>query len=156
MMRTIVLVGLLTMAALTAGTVFVGQAVWDRVRSKPIDMSEVQQRIGVHAPRALTSIIKRDGIAFHAHALLASFIEHSSGDPAAAGVQWVKAAAHARTTDDLQQVIEGLRWGRDHSADRESFQSTICSFVEGNYWSGLQREAFTELGLNCPRLRRRD
>ncbi|MFN0074573.1 MAG: hypothetical protein ACKVVP_24085 [Chloroflexota bacterium] len=153
--RWVILVGILGIMAVSITGSWLAHGAWERVRSKPLDMTELQQRIGIQMPHAVKSFVKRDDIAFRAHATLALLIERTDGAPAAVGVQWVKAAAHARSETDLQQVSRGLQWSQHRAGATEAHQRTLCSFVEGGYWTGLQREAFAAAGLRCSRPPRR-
>ncbi len=125
------------------------QGAWNRVRARPIDMTEVQHRIGIQAPSTVTAFVKRDGVAFRAHTVLATLITRTNGAPSAVEVQWLKADAHARTSSDLQQVTSGLQWAQERSASDPAIEPTLCTYVEGGYWTGLQREAFNAAGTQC-------
>jgi hypothetical protein len=140
------LVALVIMGALTS---YVAQGAWNRIRTRPLDVTEVRHRIGIQAPQTITSFVKRDGVAFRAHALLADILARSNGAPSAVGVQWVKAAAHARTDAELRQVVRGLQWTVQHSSDHPTLMSTLCTYVEDGWWSGLQRQAFQAAGIEC-------
>ena len=70
-------------------------AHWDRARSEPLDVTHVRERLGFYPPTRLVAFDKRDALACRAHLMLAEVIQHSNGDPTAAGVQWVRAAARA-------------------------------------------------------------
>jgi hypothetical protein len=118
-------------------------------------MTHVRQQLGVHTPGPVSAIIKRDGVAFRAHSLLAGLIARTNGAPSAVGVQWVKAAAHARTDAELQQVVQGLQWAQQRSAHQAELEPTLCAYVEDGWWTGLQREAFTSAGIQCSPGRRR-
>src|SRR3954447_5162087 len=128
--RWVIIGTLLTLVVGGILTTLVAQGAWNRVRTRPLDMTEVQRHIGIQAPRTITSFVKRDGIAFRAHAVLADVIARTNGAPSAVGVQWFKAAAHARTDSDLQQVVRGLQWTMQHSTDKPALQSTLCTYVE--------------------------
>jgi hypothetical protein len=148
--RWVLIGGFLTVLVGGILTSFVAQGAWNRVRTRPLDMTQVQHHIGIQAPHTVTSFVKRDGIAFRAHAFLADVIERANGAPSAVGVQWVKAAAHARTDSELRQVVHGLQWSVQHSTDSSALQSTLCTYVESGWWTGLQREAFQAANLECP------
>lgn len=134
---------------------FLAQALWGRLRSEPIDASHVQQRLGIQVPFRLVMLVKRDVLAYQAHASLGSFIDATGGDPRASGVQWFKAAAHARSGEELDQVIAGLLVAKRRSSDVDGLQSTICRYVENGYWTGRQRDALAGADLRCPERTRR-
>lgn len=141
-------------AVVVTGSLLANEA-WDRLRSRPVDMTQVKQRMGIQAPAPLIAFVKRDAIAYHAHVVLAASLARAHGSPEAIGVQWVKAAAHARSATELERVSRGLLRSQAESADPAAFQATLCGFVEGGYWTGLQREAFAAADLRCSLVRRR-
>jgi hypothetical protein len=148
--RWVIVGGLLGLLAIGVIGSLVALRAWDRVSSRPLDMTQVRHRIGFQTPAPVLAIIKRDGFAYRAHAALALVIERADGDPVAAGVQWVKAGAHARTNGDLKRVTHGLLTAQQHSSDPLTLESTLCAYVENGHWTGLQREAFDSAGLKCP------
>jgi hypothetical protein len=74
-------------------------------------MTHLREQIGIQTPGPVTAIIKRDDVAFRA-ALLA----RTNGALSAVGVQCVKTPAHARNDANLEQLVQGLRWARQHRA----------------------------------------
>lgn len=154
MMRWVIVGGLIGLVVIGILGTLVAQGAWNRLSTRPIDMTQMQQRIGIQAPSPVAAFFKRDGVAFRAHAGLAMLIAGANGDPSAAGVQWVKAAAHARTDADLDRVSRGLVWAREHTDSVTTLQSTLCSYVENGYWTGVQQQAFEAAGFQCPSFRR--
>ena len=148
--RWLIVGGLIGLPILGLVGSIVAQETWERLSSRPLDMTPVRQRIGFQIPEPVLAIVKRDGFAFRAHAALAVLIERTQGASAAAGVQWVKAAAHGRTDGDLERVTRGLKTARLRSDDSLTLQATLCAYVENGHWSSMQRQAFDGAGLQCP------
>jgi hypothetical protein len=151
MLKVFLLSSVIALVAIMVPLSTVSHGIWDRVRSQPIDATEVRQHLGIRVPTRLVSWIKTDALAFGVHSTLASLIERNHGDPAAYGVQWLKASAHAKTSAEIGQTSAGLLRAKQQSANATSFQTTICSFVEGGYYTGHQREVIASAGLSCRR-----
>jgi hypothetical protein len=73
-------------------------------------------------------------IAWHARStsssevVLGSALNWSGAAPATAGLEWLKAAAHARTESSFERVVEGLRETRARSRDvdlNEALRSAV-------------------------------
>jgi hypothetical protein len=59
-------------------------------------------------PTWLDSLTQRSGIAYPAHAALGTVLERLDLSPAATAVQWLKAAAHARSDAELDWTARGI------------------------------------------------
>lgn len=151
MLKIFLLASVIALLAVMVPLSTVSHDIWDRVRSQPIDVTEVRQHLGIQVPMRLVAWIKTDALAFRVHTTLASLIERSHGDPSAYGVQWFKASAHASPSAELAQASAGLLRAKQQSINATSFQTTICGFVEGGYYTGHQREALASAGLSCRR-----
>jgi hypothetical protein len=60
-------------------------------------------------PSWLESRVQRDAIAYPTHVALARGFALFHASPVAEGLQWMKAAAHARSDDQIRTIGEGLR-----------------------------------------------
>lgn len=141
---------LFCVALLSLGAILAIGAL-DRLRSRPLDGAEVRQRLGLEVPGPVRSLVKRDGIAYPVHMALGGIILATGGDPAAAGVQWFKAAAHARSAEEVVTTASRLAESRTQSRDPTAFDQVICAHVEGGFWTGYQREVTQAAGVGCPR-----
>jgi hypothetical protein len=80
------------------------------------------------APRWASDTLRQDSIAFPIHTALGSVFNWSGAPVAVSETQWVKAAAHARSKSDSEQVAGGLIavWRRhpvpQYFADRVCWQ----------------------------------
>src|SRR5215212_1505123 len=149
MLKVLLLAGVLALIAVMVPIGTMSRGLWERVRARPIDVSEVREHLGIQVPMRLVALVKTDQIAFRVHATMAGLIERNYGDPAAYGVQWFKASAHARSSSEVEQAAAGLLRSKQQSRDVASFQSTICHYVENGYYTGYQRQALSSAGLIC-------
>jgi hypothetical protein len=147
--KVLLLCALVGMLIVAVPTGFVAHAVVGRLRAEPIDATHVKDRLGIHIPFRVITLVKRDVVAYQAHAGLALFIETTGGDSGASAVQWLKAAAHTRSSDNLERVIAGLRAARGRASDVQELQAELCGYVERCSASGRQGEALTSAGLRC-------
>ena len=78
------------------------------------------------AAEGLTAVTDRDAVAYPAHVLAALALEATRADPAAIGLQWLKAAAHARSDARLSRSIRGLRAAHRLSRHPDAFVATMA------------------------------
>src|SRR6188768_3072054 len=90
-----------------------------RVYSRPLDVSGRWQ-----LPEAIQAVIERDEVAYPAHVLLATVLEATRAAPAAVGLQWVKAAAHARNAAQMQRATTGLVEAQQRTSSPAEFWAT--------------------------------
>jgi hypothetical protein len=94
------------------------------LRSVPLDVSGT-----VPLPGVLHRIKDRDEIAYPGHVLLARILAASGGSPMVVGLQWLKAAAHARNPVDLDRAVRGLDAAWKRSRDPDAFARTLRRYV---------------------------
>jgi hypothetical protein len=94
------------------------------LRSVPLDVSGT-----VPLPGIIHRIKDRDEIAYPGHVLLARILAASRGSPTAVGLQWLKAAAHARNPADLDRAARGLDAAWERSQDPVAFARTLRRYV---------------------------
>jgi len=104
--------------------VVLGWRLARRFRSVPLDLSGT-----VALPDVIIRIKDRDEIAYPAHATLATILAVIRGAPVAVGLQWLKAAAHARTPAERERAIRGLQASRLRSRDPEEFATILRRYV---------------------------
>ena len=95
-----------------------------RLYAEPLDVSGTTR-----LPRWLSTVKERDEIAYPAHVALGTLLNRLHGPPAAAGLQWVKAAAHARSPTEVERVVRGLATTRRRSESPDHLEQTLCSYV---------------------------
>ena len=71
-----------------------------------------------------------DDVAYPTHAALGTVLNLAGASPSAAGVQWVKAASHARSPGDVTRAAQGLAQARRYSRDPSRLDATLCAMIE--------------------------
>lgn len=79
-------------------------------------------------PRWAESRLQRDEIAYPSHVALARGFSLLRTSPTAEGLQWLKAAAHARTDDEIRTIGAGLRsaLARSEPGQRQDIAAELC------------------------------
>src|SRR5436309_538172 len=95
-----------------------------RVYSRPLDVSGTWR-----LPPLIQAVKERDAVAYPAHVVLATVLEATHAAPTAVGLQWIKAAAHARTQAQMQRVAVGLAQAQQRTATPAHFSATLCPYV---------------------------
>jgi hypothetical protein len=116
---------------------FIGGQVGVRLCQEPIDVSGTTR-----VPGWFSTLKNRDEIAYPAHAMLGDLLNRTSCSPLAAGLQWLKASAHARTEQDVAVAGQGLVTARGRAAQAEAFDAALCGFV-GRGFARPQQESVT-------------
>ena len=114
-----------------------------RLYAEPLDVSGT-----THLPRWLSTVKERDEIAYPAHVALGTLLNRLHGPPAA-GLQWVKAAAHARSPTEVERVGRGLATTRRRSDSPDHLEQTLCSYVAQGRTRPQQWTALAQTGLSC-------
>jgi hypothetical protein len=118
-----------------------------RICLAPLDVSGTTQ-----IPTHVTTAKGNDGFAYSAHAGLGTALEAFRCSPTATGLQWLKAAAHARSEREASRAASGLAVARERSGAGEQWQSALCGFLGDGSVSPGQALALDEAGLRCPGL----
>jgi len=100
-------------------------------------------------PDWLTVLKERDELAFPAHAALGNILTVLGCSPAASGLQWLKAAAHARTPPEITLASDGLLAVAEHFGSSQALSVVLCPFVAGGYARPSQQQAAERAGLVC-------
>ncbi|MGH2457657.1 MAG: hypothetical protein ACRDIY_02185 [Chloroflexota bacterium] len=82
------------------------------------------------SPDAVAPGLLPDPIAYQTHAALGTALNLLGASPSAAGVQWLKAASHARTDDEVAEAARGIVAARTRSPDPEALDASLCRIVE--------------------------
>lgn len=101
-------------------------------------------------PSWLESRVQRDEIAYPTHVALARGFALFQASPVAEGLQWMKAAAHARSDDQIRTIGEGLRrtLQRTEPAQHAQVSATLCQAAfRGSQTSHSMVVALS--GLDC-------
>jgi hypothetical protein len=83
------------------------------------------------APRWFDAFLQRDSIAYTVHTALGTGLNWVSADPSITEEQWIKAAVHARTRAESEQVAEGLRTVWQRHSSPEGFADRVCWQLRG-------------------------
>jgi hypothetical protein len=100
-------------------------------------------------PAWLIRIKEQDDVAFPAHALLGAVFRVAGCNAAASGLQWLKAAAHARNPGEVEQSVAGLRSAAQCLGSVAALAERLCPLVHGGYANVRQRRAVDGAGLGC-------
>jgi hypothetical protein len=98
-------------------------------------------------PPELQRMTRDDQIAYTYHAALATALS-ATKRWSPAGVQWFKAAAHARSPDQTLQATEGLARALQSGSEAENVASLICRLADRGAHDG-QRAALAQAGEFC-------
>ena len=115
------------------------------VRAQLVDASGV-----THVASWLAAVKEVDEVAFAAHAALGRSFCLLACDPAASGLQWLKAAAHARTPAQAARASEGLQKAAERIGSAQALADRLCRFVADGYANRNQQQIVEEAGLTCP------
>lgn len=130
---------------LVTGIVLVAAALTvARICSTPIDVSGTTS-----LPAWVRAVKERDEIAFPAHLLLARSLTTLGCSPEAIALQWIKAAAHARTPEDLATTRDGLRSTTSPAGVATRVADDLCRRLGSRYASQAQQATVEEAGIDC-------
>src|SRR5262249_50725188 len=130
--RKLMFLGIIGLSALALGCAgLIGSAC-----AAPLDVSGTTR-----LPGWLTGPKARDEVAYPAHLALGEVLTRLGCHPTAAGLQWLKAGAHARSTAEVKQVATGLAAARQRSRAPEELARTLCAYVAGGFARPEQAEA---------------
>ena len=115
-----------------------------RLCAEPLDVSGTRS-----LPRVLSGIKARDEIAYPAHVLLGSILERVGCDPTATALQWLKAAAHARSDRDARHAAAGIASARGRAPAGTDFRVRLCSYVGKGFARPEQAPAAALADLSC-------
>jgi hypothetical protein len=68
-------------------------------------------------------------IAFSAHRLLGTVFDRVGASPTAVAMQWFKAAAHAKSTDEIEQAARGLATAAERATEDDRLEDRFCTLV---------------------------
>jgi hypothetical protein len=77
--------------------------------------------------RWLRRLSRADSVRYPFHALLAAYLERLDCNPEAVGVQWFKAAFHARTAAEMNRAGAGLGRAAARLQDPAPFARSLCA-----------------------------
>ena len=77
-------------------------------------------------PAVADEHLQLDEVAYPAHATLGAFLNHFGASPEAAGVQWLKAAAHATTDAQLERAVLGIGEAIARDGDGARVRAAVC------------------------------
>jgi hypothetical protein len=116
----------------------------NRTCAQPTDVSGTTR-----LPAWLIALKNRDELAYPAHALLGTLLNDAGCPPVVAGLQWVKAGAHARNEHDIEAAGAGLAVARERASQPETFDATLCQFMAGGFANTRQEAVVRRAALDC-------
>jgi hypothetical protein len=115
-----------------------------RICTEPLDVSGTTR-----VPAEIDLVKSRDDVAYSAHGILGTLLERLGCQPAATAVQWLKAAAHARTEAELERAARGIFAARQRSQSASQLEVDFCSAVAQGIAGPRQATALAEAGFHC-------
>jgi len=98
----------------------------------------------------MASSARADPLPYSAHTFIATVLDELGCSPEAAGLQWLKAAAHAETDEQVGRAARALAEERLRSGDAEVLDAALCAYVVDGFASSQQAEALRVAGMRCP------
>jgi len=131
------------LAAGAAGVVVVAALALLVLLRQPLDVGAT-----VKLPDWLEQYVRRDEVAYSAHAALGAALEALRYPPEAVGLQWLKAAAHAWRAAEIERLGAGLAGTRRRSGDPDRVDAALCRYIIGGGTYG-QRAAMARAEMRC-------
>jgi hypothetical protein len=97
----------------------------------------------------LDTIKSYDAFWYTSHSVLGTILNDAGCSPLAAGLQWLKAGAHANTEQEVETVGQGLTAARSRAGQPEPFDARLCRYVAGKFASPQQQAATRLAGISC-------
>ncbi len=141
-------VALLLAVALLAAAVPASAAGAQRLCREPLDISG---NPSVQLPELVRAVKESDAVAYPAHIALAQMLQDARCAPGAVGVQWGKAAWHARSDAELDRTIVGLRLATERSGPSADLADLLCpkAFKPQDPHDAQFLEALDAAGIAC-------
>lgn len=121
-----------------------GAAAVARTCAEPIDISG-----SAVLPGPLAGLKDRDEIAYPAHSTLGTILQEFGCEPPAIGLQWLKAAAHARSSAEVERAVGGLSAALRASPAPAELERQLCLYVATGFARRQQAAAAAAAGLRC-------
>jgi hypothetical protein len=85
------------------------------------------------------------------HAALGGLLDGARCDATASGVQWVKAAIHARSVEQAERAVGGIRGAVARAADPVASAQRLCLVASPRNWRSVDHVALTLVmaGVYC-------
>jgi hypothetical protein len=101
----------------------------------------------LEAEQALWRVVDRDRVFLESHIAVARALRGVRAPAMDSGPHWIKAAAHARTSAELDRVIAGLTADREHDRSGPELAELLCAY--GKNGAPNVRNAVTGAGFYC-------
>jgi hypothetical protein len=93
-------------------------------------------------------VLRSDVARYWFHAILGRSLEEARCNPAASGLQWFKAAAHARTERQLARTVSGITRDLARSRPPDDTRAVLCEWARAGM-APAQTQAIARAGLRC-------
>jgi hypothetical protein len=93
-------------------------------------------------------VLRSDVARYWFHAILGRSLEAARCNPTASGLQWFKAAAHARTERQIARVVFGITRDLARSGPADDTREVLCEWARGGM-APAQVQAIARAGLRC-------
>ncbi|MBX5489803.1 MAG: hypothetical protein IRZ14_01505 [Chloroflexi bacterium] len=111
----------------------------------PVDLSGSGSQLSA----ALTPAKSHDALVYEVHAVLGTLLRIGGCAPEAEGLQWLKAAAHASSDEQVARAAAGLRQARARAAPTSVFDTTLCRYVTRGFARPEQARAVAAAAIGC-------
>jgi hypothetical protein len=95
------------------------------VKSRYLSGTDLSKALGF--PWWVEAALSHDGVAYPLHAGLGRVLNMVEAPPEIAGMEWLKAAAHARSERALRRVVHGLETSRRRAGGQPDFEHRVAA-----------------------------
>jgi hypothetical protein len=117
-----------------------------------VSIPKLTQHIPI--PSGLRELKQNDAVAYPAHAAIGGALNRIGATPGLAGIQWLKAAYHARSEAELDQAARGIGAAAAGRPAADQVGAELCAVrsAPDAAGAGRQVEALMRAGITCPGL----
>ena len=102
-----------------------------------------------HVPRAIEVNTRSDNLRYPFHAFLGAALNYFDSAPRSAALQWLRAAAHARSAADLDQAAQGMSAAMRRMSSPTQLASEMCDLTGRRYPDPRMAAALERAGIDC-------
>jgi hypothetical protein len=94
-------------------------------------------------------LLRSDSLRYWFHTFLGRALDLARCDPAASGLQWIKAAYHARTERHVWRSAAGIERSLRRSRPGDDTRAVLCAYLPRGPYNSQQAVALLLGGLQC-------
>jgi hypothetical protein len=103
--------------------------------------------VWLHLPAWIDALTERNDVAYPLHAMLGTGFNLTPGTAAAAGIQWMKAANHARSPHEMAAAVRGISTARGFAPYPTALDVRIAAVAKRQ--DPRVRQVMHAAGLTC-------